>query len=393
MRRPSKKSFIVLGVVGLLVLAGSTAQAGWLFVLAAGVAGLVGGSILLPQRLGSFELTRDLPARAVAGHDVAVTIGVRNTSRRSLPLARIEDLFLGLEEASYVSERLAGGGSSEARSMRRASRRGVFEGGEMRLRSGTPFGFVVASKRVAVASKMVVVPSWVELSSFPILEPASAPHDVLHERARTGAGEEYLGVRAYRPGDPKRFVHWRSSARAGTLVVREFEEHIHAPVSLVVAGADAGTAPDSAFEAIVRAAASIGDYALRTGHPIQIVMAGDEGIRSVVRPGRGGMLQWLAEAQAGDADLGPLVSAGARGAGRRGTVVLLVTSAGLAPQSLIAALHAVQGAGARAVAVIADASTWAPDGAPTPGPFRVPVDRSIVRLIRRGEDLRSCLQA
>jgi len=41
--------------------------------------------------------------------------------------------------------------------------------------------------------------------------------------ARAGSGTELFGVREYRPGDSLRRIHWRSSARHGELVVREYE--------------------------------------------------------------------------------------------------------------------------------------------------------------------------
>jgi uncharacterized protein (DUF58 family) len=40
---------------------------------------------------------------------------------------------------------------------------------------------------------------------------------------RAGTGTELFGVREYRPGDPLRRIHWRSSARHGELIVREYE--------------------------------------------------------------------------------------------------------------------------------------------------------------------------
>ena len=40
---------------------------------------------------------------------------------------------------------------------------------------------------------------------------------------RAGSGTELFGVREYRPGDSLRRIHWRSSARHGDLVVREYE--------------------------------------------------------------------------------------------------------------------------------------------------------------------------
>ena len=40
---------------------------------------------------------------------------------------------------------------------------------------------------------------------------------------RAGSGNEIFGVREYQRGDPLRRIHWRTSARRGELVVREFE--------------------------------------------------------------------------------------------------------------------------------------------------------------------------
>ena len=41
--------------------------------------------------------------------------------------------------------------------------------------------------------------------------------------ARAGSGTELFGVREYRSGDPLRRIHWRSTARHGELIVREYE--------------------------------------------------------------------------------------------------------------------------------------------------------------------------
>ena len=172
-----------------------------------------------------------------------------------------------------------------------------FESGPVTLRAGSPFGFMSTSRTLQVESPIVVVPTWAELTSFPILEPSSIPFDVLHERARTGAGEEYLGVREYRPGDPQRAVHWRSTARVGQLVVREFEEEVQSRVTLVLAGSDFGDPPDSAFEWLASAAASIALYALNTGHPVDLLRPSRDGVAHLGDPDRYDVLDWLAAAQ------------------------------------------------------------------------------------------------
>jgi uncharacterized protein (DUF58 family) len=54
---------------------------------------------------------------------------------------------------------------------------------------------------------------------------------------RNGGGEELRGTRPYAPGDDLRHVHWKSSARAGELVVKEWEQMERETVLVVWDGA------------------------------------------------------------------------------------------------------------------------------------------------------------
>ena len=395
-RRLATRAFIVSGAGALLFLAAATAQAGWMFVLAAGVLGLVAGSVLIRQNLGAFEIERTVPIRARVGDEVRVGLLVRNPSRRALALARIEDRFPAFEPTAVLSERLAPGGSAHIESVRTALRRGDFVAGPISIRSGAPFGFLTTRRTIEVASKMTVVPRWAEIRSFPILEPSSFPTDVLHERARTGAGEEYLGVRDYRPGDPQRTVHWRSSARAGHLVVREFEEEVATRVSLVIGGIDYGVAPDSSFEMLASAAASIALYALVTGHPVELARTRPDGeVDRLVDADRFGALDWLAKAEPIDVSLLPAVTSVAGRSGKRGTVVLLAPTAGVAGERLPDAVKAVQSSGSRAIVIAAKSSTWTDGRSETASENDVLRSlgggRAPLRVLSRGEDLLKCL--
>jgi uncharacterized protein (DUF58 family) len=375
-----------------LVLVGATAQAGWLFVLAAGVLGLVLGSFVAGHRLGAVEVARSGPQRSRVGDEVRMNLLVRNTAASGVPLFVVEDLYPAFDRVRVAVDRLPPRGEAEIELVRRASKRGEFTEGSTILTSGSPFGLARSRRRTVVRSELTVVPRWVELTSFPILEPSSSPSDVLHERARTGAGQEYLGIREYRPGDPLRSVHWRSTARAGRLIVREYEQEIASRVGLVMSGSDHGEGPESSFETLVSAVASVGLYALSTGHPVHAARFGTDGIEYMGEPGKHDLLDWLATTAPHDEPLDPLVDHMLQRVGRRGTIVICGTTSGAAGASLGAAVTSAQRAGARAIVVAARSSSW---------DQRVPEEessltevgggRAPVRWLVAGEDLVSCL--
>lgn len=394
-RRLSPRAGTVAAAGGILFLAGTTAQAGWLFVLAAGVIGLVAGSLLVGQNLKAARVTRLVPVRARVGDEVRVGIEIASTSKRKLPLMRVTDHFPAFQPAVSVAERLSTGATNHIEQVRTALKRGRYENGPVVLRAGTPFGFMWTSRTIEVPSPTVVVPRWVDLTSFPILEPSSIPFDVLHERARTGAGEEYLGVRDYRPGDPPRAVHWRTTARAGHLVVREFEEEVASKVSIVIGGADSGQAPDSSYEVLVSAAASIAIYAFQTGHPVELSRYDSEGITRIAGPDRYAVLDWLAGAEASDRPLAGLVGDALARIGRRGTVVVCAPTLGAAGADLSPAVRMVQQAGSRAIVVAARSSTWGATGVDDESALlaRLQSRRVSVRDISSGDDLYRCLMS
>ncbi|MGI8408129.1 MAG: hypothetical protein ACR2L3_06430, partial [Actinomycetota bacterium] len=82
MRRPTRGAAVLTGVAILLVLAGSTAQAGWLFVLSAGVAGLVVVSLFWPHRLKHLSTTIGMPSAVAVGETFSARLTLKNDSAR-----------------------------------------------------------------------------------------------------------------------------------------------------------------------------------------------------------------------------------------------------------------------------------------------------------------------
>jgi uncharacterized protein (DUF58 family) len=90
-------------------------------------------------------------------------------------------------------------------------------------------GFVVESSDIAGmfrsrrpsadAEVALVLPRFTSLAG----RPQARELEATVAAPRAGSGTELFGVREYRPGDSLRRIHWRSSARHGELVVREYE--------------------------------------------------------------------------------------------------------------------------------------------------------------------------
>ncbi len=105
------------------------------------------------------------------------------------------------------------------------SQRGEYRLPGIQLKTRFPFGLFEKTRRLQDP---------VELTVFP--EPVEA-HDWLGRLEsewgdsatnRRGRGEEFYGLRQYRPGEDQRLIHWKSTARRGEPVVRETEaRHRH----------------------------------------------------------------------------------------------------------------------------------------------------------------------
>jgi uncharacterized protein (DUF58 family) len=92
----------------------------------------------------------------------------------------------------------------------------------------------------------------------------------LHRSTRAGDGNEFAGVRSFRPGDRMRRINWVRSARSNELQVNATWADLDAHVALVIdAGDDFGASGGidgaaSSLDASVRAAGAIAEhYALR----------------------------------------------------------------------------------------------------------------------------------
>jgi uncharacterized protein (DUF58 family) len=87
----------------------------------------------------------------------------------------------------------------------------------------------------------------------------------------TDSDISFHALRAYVPGDDRRYVHWRTSARTGQLMVRQFEESRRSQLTIVHSTRDSYYASENEFELGVSVMASIAAQVIRDGTEIDVV--------------------------------------------------------------------------------------------------------------------------
>jgi uncharacterized protein (DUF58 family) len=127
----------------------------------------------------------------------------------------------------------------------------------------------------------------------------------LTEEAPRGS-TAFASLREYEAGDDPRLIHWRSTARVGTLVVREHVDTTDPATAIVVDTRTAVLDADT-FEAAIEMAASVAVASLLVGHEVTLSAPGEDR-RAVATAGGHEVLDRLAAlGQIDDAEPGTLV--------------------------------------------------------------------------------------
>ncbi|CCE75275.1 DUF58 domain-containing protein [Clavibacter nebraskensis] len=262
-----------------------------------------------------------------SGTATTVTVSVANAGSMPTPRSWVLDLVPGSDGAMPPAElpSLRGLARGSRRSTARPvlrydltpERRGVHEVGPLAVEEHDPFRLMGLRHVAGGTSRLVVTPRLADLEAEPGGQVSSEGESERVQR-RADGGEDDLGTREYRAGDPLRRVHWRATARHGELMVRQ-EEQRSSPRSLVLLDTRAAGYPphdddgdgDRAFERAVAFAASVAVHLQRGGyavHLIETAAGSDRQAPVAARPGdaaaEGDLLLHLAEVRpaAVDAD-------------------------------------------------------------------------------------------
>jgi uncharacterized protein (DUF58 family) len=361
--RIRRRAVGLLGGALLLFLAATNIQSGWLFALSSLLLGaLVAGTLVPLTMVRGLHVERRGPPQAFVGEHVPVDLLIENRARGTRISVVVRDPHVA-PTASFLPA-IRAGEQVKVRTLRLATRRGVVESAPVEVASTAPFGVAEARRAIESSGQIVIFPRVVPLGRLPFLEETVGSVSHPGPIAQRGDGQEFIGVRDYRYGDSLRSVHWPSTARRGTLVVREMEiEHPASLVILVDTWADGGI-DQTVMDLCCTVAASVAMKALSTGH--DVLLAAAEGGRAgpPARMGRQEALTWLAGLAApGGLPLPAVVEQIGAVSARTALLIVLPTWRPSSAAALHRHVARIAAGGMPVVAVLIDAARFDPRAA------------------------------
>jgi len=305
------------------------------------------------------------PARVEAGTASTVRLRLDNISRLPSGVLLMEDALpysLG-GRPRFVLDRVEPHGVREVSYPVTSDVRGRFRIGPLSVRLTDPFGLCELTRSFATTADLVVTPTVVPLPAVRLGGDWAGGGEAA-SRSVSSSGTDDAGTREYRHGDDLRKVHWRSTARAGELMVRREEQPFQSRATLLLDGRSAahrGDGPTSSFEWSVSALASIGVALSRSGFALSLLR--DSGA-VLTPPGvpltEGLLLDTLATVSANRAwSLDGSIEQLRRG-GLGGVLIAVLGAVDLQDAEALARLRT---GSAVCVAVLVDADSWAPTSA------------------------------
>lgn len=306
--RISRAGWIYIGATLLVALAALNTGNNLLFlILACLISVILMSGILSSISLAGVELRIELPEHIFAGQTVRANVELHNEKLMFPSFAlRVEAAApKGAAAAAVLDKPVFFPFLPRQERVKQSVpvtflRRGLHVQDSFRIVTRFPFGFLQKTRRVAMMSEALVYPS-VDASAeltdiFPGIEGSIESHS-------KGRGQDLYALREYVPTDSVRHVHWKASARMGSLMVREFAREDDRRVLLVLdpysGGADdaGGEKAEERFERAVHLCAGVAWHFYERNAQLEFRGAGIETRLAPAEESIFAILRFLAVAQ------------------------------------------------------------------------------------------------
>ena len=205
--------------------------------------------------------------RVARGEDVRVTYRVSNPGRRrSTPAAIVDRCDDAVAEVAVPS--IEPKHRIDLHAQMPTRRRGIHAIGPWHLERHDPFGLAIGRRSSDDLGSVIVHPR-VHLLAGPYGAMHIVEHEAVIRRVASDPLSGFVSLRQYVQGDDPRMIHWPTTARMGTLMIREHVE-LRRPEFTIVLDTAADVAPPDDFEEMVDVVASVAIHAIRSGVDVTV---------------------------------------------------------------------------------------------------------------------------
>jgi uncharacterized protein (DUF58 family) len=258
---------------------------GWVELIVASSVAIVLLVLSVPFLFGAHSYDVDLSLtheRVIAGTEVGGSVTITNTSKRLALPGRI-DIPTGDGLTDVHVPLLRGGHSYVEEVSIQALRRGVIRVGPVTSVRTDPLGLLKREVAWAEVNELFVHPRTVSIPSTSagfIKDLEGNPSAEIVD-----SDISFHAIREYQQGDARRNIHWKSTAKTGTLMVRQFEETRRSRLAIVLSLDETEYTTADEFELAVSVAGSLGVRALRDSRDLAVVTSEEipEFVKKVVR--------------------------------------------------------------------------------------------------------------
>ncbi|MEE9216024.1 MAG: DUF58 domain-containing protein [Anaerolineales bacterium] len=231
----------------------------------------------LPQLEVDTHLTQ---SSATEGSVIGVSVQVRNNGP-SLTHLRIQDrLPTGLTVRDGTPSTLGSlaQGASHQLSYSVRSTRGLHSFDRVAFTASDPLGLFQREFHKPTTRSLLARPSLHRLRHVELRPLRTGVHAGLYRARRGGPGVEFHGLRPYVPGDARRWINWKASARhVDSLFINEFEQERAVEIGIILdarSRSNAVAGGRSSFSSSVQAAASLSDLFLAQANRVGLMIYG-----------------------------------------------------------------------------------------------------------------------
>jgi uncharacterized protein (DUF58 family) len=318
---------LLLAVVALV----AGLRGGWLEGRGLGIFAVICLAVAALWTFGRMAFAADIElakSRVTVGESAVGRVIVRNQGGRSMLPTRF-DLPVGGGVGSFQVPALAGDATHEQLFSIPARHRSVLTIGPVRSVKADPLGLMQRVKRWSDPVELFIHPRVVALSatSTGFLRDV----DGITTQNLSSSDVAFHALREYVPGDDRRNIHWRTTARMGKLMIRQFEETQRSHLLLILSTRAADYPDPEDFETAVSSVASLAAQALREQRAVTLYI--QRGV--VAYPSAAGLFDELSRLELSrDGDGLREVAARAISAVPQTSVAVLVTGSAVGPAEL-----------------------------------------------------------